>query len=188
MHFHKYTVTIYDPQVIPLLQGWQDNTGASIWCFALRPQISTLFSMKEDGQAFTVVPKSVVKSSNLKAFSAYDLPSVEILVRYLHASAGFPVKSTCLDYIKAGNFASFPGLKYQNAAKYCPSSIDTLKGHMEQTRQNVHSTNFKPAPTTRPSAKLQARPVSPPSLPDEITNEMYSWETPISKLYLDDTG
>ena len=101
---------------------------------------------------------------------------------------GFPVKSTWLDTIKAGNFASWPGLKYQNAAKYSPSSDETIKGHMAQTRQNVRSTKPKPAPTTRPSVNIQARPVSPPALPAEITNELHSWETPISKLYSDDTG
>ena len=58
---------------------------------------------------------------------------------------------------------------------------------MAQTRQNVRSTKPKPAPTTRPSVNIQARPVSPPALPAEITNELHSWETPISKLYTDDT-
>ena len=49
-------------------------------------------------------------------------------------------------------------------------------------------TNPKPAPATQPSVKLQARPISPPALPAEITNEAHSWETPISKIYSDDTG
>ena len=95
-----------------------------------------------------------------------------------------------MDAINAGNFASWPGLKYQNAPKYCPSSNETLKGHIAQTRQNVRSTNPnpKPAPKTQPPAKIQARPVSPPALPAEITNEVHIWENPISKLYLDDIG
>ena len=32
--------------------------------------------------------------TSLQAFSAYDLPSVEALVRYFHAAAGFPVCNT----------------------------------------------------------------------------------------------
>ena len=36
------------------------------------------------------------KTVPLSAFSAYDLPSVEALVRFLHATAGYPVKNTWL--------------------------------------------------------------------------------------------
>ena len=59
-----------------------------------------------------------VHKTSLQDFSAYVLPSVETLVRYFHAAVGFPVRNTWLKYIKAGNFASWPGLTYQNAAKY----------------------------------------------------------------------
>ena len=59
---------------------------------------------------------------------------------------------------------------------------------MEQTQHNVRSTNPKPAPSTKHSAKFQALPVSPPSLPVDITNEVHIWETTILKHYLDYTG
>ena len=55
---------------------------------------------------------------------------------------------------------------------------------MAHTRHNVLST--KPNPPT--SSKLQACPDSPPAHPAEITNEVHSWDTPISKLYSYDTG
>ena len=55
------------------------------------------------------------QQSTLKAIIAYDLPSIEALIRYFHASAGFPVRGTWLKAIKAGNFTSCPGLTYQNA-------------------------------------------------------------------------
>ena len=58
---------------------------------------------------------------------------------------------------------------------------------MSQTCQNVRSTKPKPAPTTQQSAKLQANPFTTPVLPADITNEVHSWKTPISKLYYDDT-
>ena len=61
---------------------------------------------------------SDAQQSTLKAFSSYDLPSVEALIRYFHAAAGFPVRDTWLKAIKAGNFTSWPGLPYQNASKY----------------------------------------------------------------------
>ena len=77
----------------------------------------------------------------------HDLPSVCTLIHYLHACAGFPVRSTWLAAIKAGNFSSWPGLTYTNAAKCRPVSVDTLKGQMTQTRQGACST--KPKPTTK---------------------------------------
>ena len=70
----------------------------------------------------------------------YDLPSMEALVRYMHAAAGLPVRSTWLKAIKHGNFNSWPGLTYNNAEKYCPQSIETLKGHMVKYSQGVIST------------------------------------------------
>ena len=80
------------------------------------------------------------QQSTLKAFSAYDLPSVEALIRYFHAAAGFPVRYTWPKSIEAGNFDLWPGLTFQNATKYCPNSKETIKVHMVQTRQLVRST------------------------------------------------
>ena len=118
MYFHKCTFKIYDPQGLHFIQGWRDNKDAKLWHFPLRPKSYTPSSTDEVGQAFTVVPNSGVKFFDLQAFSTYDLPIVEALVRYFHADAGFLVKSTWLYAIKAGNFPFWPGLTYQNSAKY----------------------------------------------------------------------
>ena len=61
------------------------------------------------------------QQSSLKAFSAYDMPGVEALIRYFHAAAGFLVRDTWLKAIKAGNFDLWPGLTYHNATQYCPT-------------------------------------------------------------------
>ena len=58
----------------------------------------------------------------------------------MHAAAGFPVQSTWLKAIKNGNFKSWPGLTYNNAEKYCPQSMETIKGHMIQSSQGVRPT------------------------------------------------
>ena len=108
--------------------------------------------------------------------NAHNLPSVCALVHYLHACAGFPVRSTWLAAIKAGNFASWPGLTYTNAAKYCPVSVETLKGHMTQTRQGTRSTKPKPATD-------DALPNTNNQLPPEKAKELYVYTDPISKLY-----
>ena len=70
------------------------------------------------------------QSATATSFSTYDLPSVEALVRVYHAAEGFPVKSTWLQDIKFGNYATWPVLTNTNSNKYCPDSIKTSKGHM----------------------------------------------------------
>ena len=44
-----------------------------------------------------------VNKTTLETYSAYDLPSVEALIRYFHAAAGYPVLSTWLKAISSGN-------------------------------------------------------------------------------------
>ena len=113
--------------------------------------------------------------------NAHDLPIVCALVHYLHAYAGFPVRSMWLAAIKAGNFASWPGLTYTNAAKYCPVSVETLKGHMTNTRQGTLSTKPKPATD-------DALPNTNNQLPPENSKELYVYTDPINKLYTDNMG
>ena len=62
------------------------------------------------------------------------------LVGYMHAAAGFPVRSTWLKAIKNRNFNSWLELTYNNAEKYCPQSMETIKGHMVQSSQGVRFT------------------------------------------------
>ena len=80
---------------------------------------------------------------NLKAYSAYDLPSVEALVRYFHAADGFPFRTTWMKSIKVGNYRTWTGLTLTNTTAYCPSADETIKGHIVQSRQGVHSTKPK---------------------------------------------
>ena len=46
-----------------------------------------------------ILPSKEADQAPLDAFSAYDLPSFESLVRYFHAVAGFPVRDTWLKAI-----------------------------------------------------------------------------------------
>ena len=41
--------------------------------------------------------------ATLEAYSAYAFPRVEALIRYFHAAEGYPVRSTWLTAISAGN-------------------------------------------------------------------------------------
>ena len=104
-----------------------------MWCFAL--------SQTEDPT--TQEPRRNERTS-LRAYSAYDLPSVAALVRYLHVAAGFPTKHTWLKAIKSGNPETWLGLTYSNASKYFSQATETIKVHMTQTKQGLRSTKAKP--------------------------------------------
>ena len=113
-------------------------------------------------------------SSGPTALNAHDLISVGALVHYLYVATGLPVKSTWLTEIKAGDYASWPGLTYSNDYKYCPNSVESLQGHLTQSRQIARSTKLKPDPVPRPL----------------MTKSKYLYITtePISKLYTDYMG
>ena len=173
--FSKHDVIVYNKDHKPILRGWREKTAAKLWRFSLRENLQLPITETEN-----------VQKTTLAAFSAYDLPSVEALVRYLHAAAGYPVKSTWLPAIKAGNFATWPGLTYSNASKYCPKAAETIKGHMSQTRKGIRST--KPQQSTPPVVEVKKEDVDTPVVQRERTNEMHIWTEPVSKLYTDDTG
>jgi len=90
--FTKEDITVFSPAGKPILTGWREKELPKLWRFALRPRSHDLPPSTEETQTTT-----------LAAYSTYDLSSVEALVRYLHTAAGFPVKSTWLRAIKAGN-------------------------------------------------------------------------------------
>ena len=62
-----------------------------------------------------------------EANSVYDLPSTEQAIKWMHAVCGYPVKSTWLKAVKAGNFVGWPLLTEKNVQKYCPSADETAK-------------------------------------------------------------
>ena len=110
--FTNQDVTVFSPTGKPILRGWWEKVMLKLWRFAFHPSTNDLPQ-----------PKPNTKHATLSAFSAYNLPRVESLVRYLHAAAGFPIKSTWLKSIKEDNCATWPGLTYSNADKYFPQTI-----------------------------------------------------------------
>ena len=107
----------------------------------------------------------------------------------MHAAAGFPIPSTWLKAIKNGNFNTWPGLTYNNAAKYFPQSIETTKGHMVQSSQGVRSTKRMDKKVhNNQMEKLQQQSNTEDSIPNQRTQEIHIWDHPISKLYTDDCG
>ena len=96
------------------------------------------------GQWQPRVPSSKERRKLEQANSVYDLPSIEQAIKWMHAVCGFPVKSTWLKAIKAGNYHGWPLLTVKNVKKYYPETVETAKGHMSQTRKNKRSTKAKP--------------------------------------------
>ena len=136
-----------DATNITILTGWREEKAPYLWLIALLPNNADIPKVPQDASRVSLV-----------AYSAYDLPSVEALVRYFHAAAGFPVRSTWLDAIKARNYASWPGLTLNNATKYCPSANETILGYLVQGRQGVRSTRSE-----RRGARSPATPATMPA-------------------------
>ena len=171
-YFNKTTVTIFNADNTPILTGYRETAGARLWRF-------TLTGTPPPPLAATIT--QVHPPTTEAAKRAYDLPSTPALIEFLHATAGYPVKSTWLAAIKAGNYTSWPGLTYELAAKYCPDPDCVYKGHMSQTRQHVRSTKPKPAP----QPPLDTPPTPLPAPP---THEVHLTEIAASTLFTDDTG
>lgn len=77
----------------------------------------------------------------------YHKATANDLINFYHASLFAPTKSTWLQAIKAGHFIGWPGLTEDRVKKYLTIPPATHKGHLHQTRSNIHST-YAP-PTTR---------------------------------------
>ena len=125
--FTKKDVVVISLEGKTILTGRREKNLPKIWRFALKP----------NGQG------KIDTATNLNTpaeHNAYDLPSLEDLVRYMHEAAGFTAKSTWLKATKKGNFSTWPGLTYTNAENYCPQSVENIQGHMLQSSQGVQST------------------------------------------------
>ena len=91
-----------------------------------------------------------------QAHSVYYLPSKKEAVKWMHAVCGYPVNSTWIKASKAGNYVGCSMLTERNVARYYPDTNETPKGHLNQSRKNVRSTNPKHTPLEVPkTAALQ---------------------------------
>eukprot|EP00804_Cyclotella_cryptica_P018370 CCRYP_015487-RA/>CCRYP_015487-RA protein AED:0.13 eAED:0.11 QI:0/0/0/1/0/0.5/2/0/1281 len=145
--YAKGTCTINASQP-PVLQGWRDNKG--LWSVAIQKETTNA-----ERSAARRVRSSMATHPNERANNVFDLPSTQEVIRFLHASLGFPTKQTLLAAIRNKHLTTFPGLTVEAVNKHFPDSDETQKGHMRQARQGVRSTkipdedallNFKPTP------------------------------------------
>jgi hypothetical protein len=66
-----------------------------------------------------------------RANAIFELPSTRQTILYHHALAGFPVKETFLNAVRAGNYATWPGLTIAAFHKYFPDLDEMQKGHIK---------------------------------------------------------
>jgi hypothetical protein len=102
--------------------------------------------MQQQGHWQPQRPSKQARKALCHANSVYDLPSTKQAIKWMHAVCGYLVKSTWLKANKAGNYMGWPMLAECNIQKYYPKTIETAKGHLNQTRKNVQSTKVKAAP------------------------------------------
>jgi hypothetical protein len=88
-----------------------------------------------------VIPVPVPVANNI-----HRLRTKEQLCDYLHQAAGHPVKKTWLAAIKAGEYATWPGLTYELVSNHLYGKEETAMGHLHKRRQNIRSTKIKPKP------------------------------------------
>ena len=184
--FTKDDVTVYKEEDVlitckgkPILIGIRDERG--------RYRIP--LDQRRKGRWRPRIPTQAESIKLAQANSVYDLPSTEQAIKWMHAVCGYPVKSTWVKAVQAGNFVGWPMLNVRNVKKYYPETSETPKGHMAQTRKNVRSTKSKPFEecNTEKLFKRKKRDVyikiydveefRTTRLPKEIRNTIYSDQT-----------
>jgi hypothetical protein len=114
-----------------LFVGWRDHA-SGLWRIDLTGQ-----------------PTNTLSRPNA-ANNVYKKRSISDIIAYLHAACFSPVKDTWLKAIAAGNFSSWPVFSVDNVRKHLAKADATVKGHLNQQRQNTRSTQTR-APTTAPA-------------------------------------
>ena len=151
--FDKDTVNIYDANdtVISvtkgaILRGWRDPA-INLWRIPLVDMVrnNTTDTVIVNRPPTEFLPARPPPSDAIH--NVYELKTQPELVRYHHATAGFPTKPTWLAAIKNKQFAAWPGLSLDAVRKHFPDSEETHKGHGRRTPSGLRSTKpTTPAP------------------------------------------
>ena len=123
-----------------ILQGFRSST-TNLWKIPL--------------QSSNGVPQQPLGTTMpVQANSAYHTSTQPELIQFMHAACGNPVPSTWIQAITDGNFATWPGLTSDDVCKHLPKSNATVKGHLNQQRKNVRSTQLQVSEPDPKSEKL----------------------------------
>ena len=171
--FDRLPAAANDVQVFPSMQSpligcgklatngcgiWFDNENGSVISGKTKDKIRAiiatagddlLLAAPFDNQSLTW--KTTVQGPRVVppvANNVQRLRTKEQLCDYLHRAAGHPVKKTWLAAIKAGEYATWPGLTYELVSNHLPNTEETAMGHLHRRRQNIRSTKPKPVQNT----------------------------------------
>ncbi len=120
-----------------------------------------------------------------EANAIFDLPNTQQSLLYLHAVAGFPPKDTILDAVRAGNYATRPGLTTTLILKHFPDLDKTQKGHMKGQRKGVQST--KVTALVMIKVELGTANPPPPMIKKHYDIFVMVYEL-LDTIYMDQTG
>ncbi len=147
--FDKDTVNVYNANdtVITvtkeaILRGWWDKDN-KLWRIPLVDMVqnqntTTIIINRPPTKFLTnrLPPKEAINN-------VFELKTTPKLVRYHHASAGFPTKPQWIAAIKNKQYALWPGLSVDAAWRHFPESDKTHNGHGRKTPSGLRSTKPK---------------------------------------------
>jgi hypothetical protein len=110
--------------------------------------------------------------------NVYEQKSIKYTIIYLHACCFIPVQDTWLKAIQNGHFATWQYVTMENVLKYLPKYDSMVKGHMNQIRQNIRSTQPSVVEPTPESEMVQ----------EDKCNFMYSTIMETNQIYTYVTG
>ena len=123
--FNKDKLSIYDPMNMKievsrgvLLKGWH-VPGKGQWRIHIGKNIRTRKDVHNSNTYTHLVNQSPINilrkaAPTMKGFeqldSAYEIKKTPQLIKYFHAAAGFPTKTTWLEALNNGHYSSWIGL------------------------------------------------------------------------------
>ncbi|EJK62784.1 hypothetical protein THAOC_16590 [Thalassiosira oceanica] len=157
-HFDGITVHRKEDVVIdwsskPIRTGWRD-TETDLYRWELRAPLSERQQTWLQGESPTVtqaiLDTRLPEGTTVLAHNVYELPSIREAVRFMHAVCGFPAKSTWIKAIRNKHYVGWPLLTVTNVHKHFPETVETPRGHLNQSRAGVRSTRPKAVPLAEP--------------------------------------
>jgi hypothetical protein len=120
-----------------------------------------------------------------EAHIVYECTNKRDLVRFFHAADFSPVQDTWLKAIRAGNFATWPGLTKDLVRTHLPKEIATVKGHLSQRRKNLRSTT---ATVATPVMEATEPDDPTPATTNIKTHKVFAALVDVGKVYCYLTG
>ena len=154
-HPHFGGVTIHKPEDVnidytgkPVASGFRERTGHRFWRIPIKaPETPETEQMPMSCKPSIVerlllsksptITKEQLSNATEISHNVYELPSIEQGIRYMHATCGYPAKSTWIKAIGKGNYAGWPLLTVENVHKHYPETDETPMGPLNQTRAYV---------------------------------------------------